>query len=180
MSPLRPYRLVVGLGLSALLLTSGCSGVSGYRDVGAPYPTISPRAGMTAVSWSYFAFGVPKEWRQGGGREATYWRDAGGDRRLYAEVFSGCGDPRAPERKPPKLVTYGSNGPLKIKKTKKYSVPGAAGGWRYDLVGSGGERRTALNTWIRGCKKEIWLVISAPKQVADRIADSVVAQAARR
>jgi hypothetical protein len=163
--------------LAAMLVTSGCAGLPGVGRGDIPYPTPSPGPGMKPVSWSYFGFGVPREWRATKERESTYWHDAAGKRRLHAEVFTGCGDAAKPERRLPKLASYGSDGPLRLQDTAKFRVSGSAGGWRYELTGAGGERRTVLNTWIRGCDKEIWLVISASERDADRIADSVVAQA---
>jgi hypothetical protein len=176
----RTARLRAGAALVATLVatlaTSGCAGLPGAGG-GVPYPTPSPGPGMKAVSWSHFGFGVPREWRKSKERENTYWHDGAGKRRLYAEVLTGCGDAAKPERPLPKLASYGSDGPLRLEGTAKFRVSGAAGGWRYELTGSGGERRTVLNAWIRGCDKEIWLVITASERDADRIADSVVAQA---
>lgn len=168
----------VAAGLCAAITataTAGCALLGTGDDI--PYPTISPRPGMKAVSWSYFGFGVPAEWRQRGGTEINYWDDAAGERRLYAEVFTGCGDRRRPDRTLPKLATGGSETPLRVQDTGRFTVPGAAGGWRYELAGTGGERRTALNAWLKGCEKEIWLVVSAPDDVADKIAETVVAEA---
>jgi hypothetical protein len=173
--PLARAAAVALTVLGATLPAGGCALVPGQSS-DIPYPTISPRPGIRGVSWSHFGFGVPTEWRQRGG-DATYWEDASGERRLYAEVFTGCGDPRRPANPPPKLVFYDSETPLQVQQTSGFKVPGAAGGWRYELAGAGGERRTALNAWIAGCNKEIWLVISAGQSVADKIAATVVAQA---
>lgn len=171
---LRPPRLarLAAVALAALG-AAGCVFVPG-QDSDIPYPTISPRPGVRGVSWSHFGFGVPTEWRQRPG-EATYWEDAGGRQRLYAEVFTGCGDVGHPESPPPKLVFAGSQAQLRVEKTSKFTVPGAAGAWRYELAGAG-EHRTALNAWISGCDKEIWLVISAPESAADEVAATLVAQ----
>jgi hypothetical protein len=175
--PLRSRARVAAVALAVLaaaLPAGGCALVPGQSS-DIPYPTISPRAGMRGVSWSHFGFGVPNEWRQRGA-DATYWEDENHERRLYAEVFTGCGDPRRPANPPPKLVFHNSETPLQVRRTSGFKVPGAAGGWRYELAGAGGERRTALNAWVSGCNKELWLVISAPESVADQIAASVVAQ----
>jgi hypothetical protein len=162
----------------ALLAGASCSFPLG-PDSDIPYPTISPRPGMTGVSWSHFGFGVPSEWRPRDGTGPNYWDGADGEQRLYAEVFSGCGKAKRPDSPPPKFVTRDdtdNGGSARVRRTSRFSVPGAAGAWRYELDSAAGERRTALNAWISDCQKEVWLVISAGPEVADKIASTLVAQ----
>jgi hypothetical protein len=169
--------LIIGIAVAVGLVGGAAALREQYRDFvrdDIPYPAISPPPGMKPVAWSYFGFGVPAEWREhSSGGSTTTWTDSvritlsGG---VY--TILDCPARDRPEPLPVDMTERG----IRLDKAVPLTVQGAAGGWRYDLTGGDQGEQTMVQVWLPNCEKRLSIRIYAPRDVADRIVPTLVAQ----
>lgn len=153
------------------MLVAGCSGLpTGGGD--APFPTISPPAGMRAISLANFAFAVPLEWQDDtDGNGMHYWRDATGDTLMTAgySTMDNCPDAAELRR---------SEGNTRVTSYAPLRVSGAVGGARigFDRPSDGVHDATSLLVWLKDCQTELDIEIYASGSTVDRVASTIVAQ----
>jgi hypothetical protein len=169
--------LIVGLTVVVVLLGGSVALWEAYRDFirdDIPYPAISPPPGMKPVAWSYFGFGVPAEWREHhAGGSTTTWTDSAGIT-LSGGVYTILDCP-ARDRPAPLPADMTERG-VRLDRAVPLTVRGAAGGWRYDLTGGGQRDQTMVHVWLPNCEKRLNIRIYAPRDVADRIVSTLIAQ----
>jgi hypothetical protein len=183
----RPLIISLVLAVVAAFIAFwGWSMTQRFRDFlrpDIPYPTISPRPGMEPVSFSYFGFGVPAEWDDdNAGGPTTTWSDSAGRVAMSADVSTIL---KCPDRTRPDPLPDGMAGrKLRLGKAVPLTVPGAAGGWRYDVTGPGGPNpadgdQTMVRVWLANCEKQLNMNIYAAPGVADRIVATLIARERR-
>jgi hypothetical protein len=167
------------LRLLALTMTipvlTGCGLVldqvsGGKRDEGPPAPLPTPPPGWKAIASGKYGYVVRPEWKvepTGELAAPTVYDDSTGQWRMQFQQFTGCGDVNKPEE----LSSFSKRiDPKDSLQTftfrtapRKLTVPGAAGGWRYDIAGSNGRSYTAFNIWVASkrspCWSEIWVTL---------------------
>jgi hypothetical protein len=177
---------VVVMAVLVLPVLSGCGLVldqltGGERDEGPQAPVPSAPVGWRALGGGKYGYIVRQEWKPRpptGIGEGTLYEDAAGQWRMQVEEFTGCGNPNRPEelssfsrRVDPKdsLQTYTNRNP-----PRRFTVPGAAGAWRYDLAGSSGGDYTVFNVWVGSkrspCWSELWMTVRDDRAGAEAIA----------
>lgn len=167
-------RALPALAAACLPLLAACSLIGGGDD--GPFPTISPRPGMTGTSWSNFAFGAPSEWTEDHSDSTTYWSDASGETVMSGTPtgLAGCVTPGGPDGLG-KPGTYHKGTRQTVTAVRHFHVPGAGGALRYTLTGGEHGHEVALQVWTRDCHDEMVLDIYATGD-ADRIADTIIAK----
>jgi hypothetical protein len=158
------------LGLAVLL--AGCW-MPPPRPSGYPTPKITPPAGMSAVEWAWFSFALPSDWKPESTGYDQKWVDGSGDTRASASVTTimDC-----PSRTTPGPLATGITARADITGTGPLRVPGAGGGWRYELTGDPMGPRSQLHAWLPNCEKELWIAVFAEPGTVQRIAGTIVAQ----
>ncbi|MBO2455941.1 hypothetical protein J4573_53325 [Actinomadura barringtoniae] len=159
----------------AFPVLSGCGLVldhmSGSKsNEGPPAPLPTPPPGWKAIVAGKYGYLVRPEWKiepSGDVGVATVYDDPAGQWRMHVQQFTGCGDANKAEdlssfskQIDPKesLQTFTLR-----KQPQKMTVPGAAGGWRYETAGSGGHTYTTFNVWVASkrshCWSELWMTL---------------------
>lgn len=138
-----------------------------------PTPKVKAPSGMTAVEWSWFGFALPSDWQSRSSSTSTYWADSAGDTRASAGISTIL---ECPSKTKPEPLQTGITNRASVSGTSPLRVPGAAGGFRYELTGDPQGPRTELHAWLPNCEKELRLTIFAEPDTADRIADTIIAQ----
>jgi hypothetical protein len=186
---IRSKPLPVALLLLALLppLTGcGALGRLAERKDEPKAPTPSAPAGWTALAGGRFGYIVKRDWKlkpSGEIAAPSIYEDTAGQWQMKVEEFTGCGDPNRPDR----LSSF-SKGVDPFENLQTYTndtapsrmtVPGAAGGWRYELTGSTGRHYTVFNVWDGSkrhpCWSELWMTVLDDRETANLIADHFTA-----
>jgi hypothetical protein len=167
------------VALLAVLTGCGFVGSLAERDDEPPAPAPSAPAGWKALAGGRFGYIVRQDWKLEPSAEVaapSIYEDTGGQWQMKVEEFTGCGDLNRPDRLPSfskgvdpyeNLQTYSSDA-----EPSRMTVPGAAGGWRYELTGGTGRHYTVFNVWNGNkrhpCWSELWMTV-----LDDRPADLI-------
>lgn len=168
-------RALPGLAAACLPLLTACTLIGGGVD--GPFPTVSPRPGMTGTSWSNFAFAAPSAWTEDhSGSDTTYWKNGSGQTVMSGSPTSiaQCVKPGGPDGLGAP-GSYDKDTRQTVNAVRHFHVPGAGGALRYTLSGGNQGREVALQVWTRDCRDAMVLDIYATGE-ADRIAGTIIAE----
>ncbi|MQA97635.1 MAG: hypothetical protein GEV11_24545 [Streptosporangiales bacterium] len=167
-----PIRAALTAVCAALLLTGCWAPMPPRADY--PTPKVTPPAGMTAVEWAWFGFAMPSEWQLRTGSGSTnHWVDSTGATRASADITTIL---ECPSKTRPEPLQTGITNRASISGTAPLRVPGAAGGFRYELTGDPEGPRSELHAWLPNCEKQLWITVFDESPTVDRIAETIVAQ----
>ncbi|MFI6869357.1 hypothetical protein [Nocardia sp. NPDC050406] len=120
---------------------------------------------------SYFGWAVPSEWRQESDNGAyTYYSATTIAASATVSTLTACRDPATAPTLDDWTTRLGTP-----TQTSPLSIPGAAGGWRYNMSGGTQAPATVLLTWLPNCEHELWITVYTD-DAADRIIPTIVAQ----